>query len=71
MTDNPSIDPIEAFLWLLGGLGPDETDRSARRIHTAIGSDDIHVIDRACREAIKGYQRRLMGTDQPTQGNEA
>ena len=66
MTDDPSIDPIEAFIWLLGGLGPDETERSARiakRIHVALGSDDIHVLDRACREALKNYQRKVMGTE--------
>jgi hypothetical protein len=70
MTDDPSIDPIEAFLWLYSGLSSDDTDtRKAaeitKRIHTALSTDEIILLDRACKEALKTYQRKLMGTPEP------
>lgn len=67
MTDDPSIDPIEAFIWLFSGLTSDDSDTRkaaeiAHRIHLSLSTDEILVLDRACREALKNYQRRLMGT---------
>lgn len=68
MSKDPSIDPIEAFIWLYGGLSSSETDvRKAaamcHKIHTALSSDEALLLDKACQEALKAYQRRMMGTD--------
>lgn len=68
MTTDPLIDPIEAFIWLFGGLSSDDADlrkaaEMAKRIQLAVSTDESEILSRACREAIKGYQRKLLGTD--------
>jgi len=66
---DPSIDPIEAFLWIYSkDLRKDDPDgfiaaEIARKIHLALSTQEVIYLDQACRQAIMDDQRRLMGTD--------
>lgn len=65
-SSDPSIDPIEAFIWLFSQIDDPDGHRSAeiaKRIHLALSTDEVLILDRACREALKNYQRKVMGTD--------
>jgi len=68
MPDDPVFDPIEAFIWLFSGLSEEEADvRKAtditKRIHSALSTEEAIILDRACREALGNYQRKLRGPD--------
>jgi thiamine pyrophosphate-dependent acetolactate synthase large subunit-like protein len=69
-TKEPVIDPIEAFVWLFSGLGGEGADVRkaadiATRVRLALSTDEVLVLDRACREAIKNYQRKGADVNRP------
>lgn len=68
---DPSIDPIEAFIWTfsksLREIDPEgiKSAEITKRIHLALSTQDIIYLDQACRQAIMDDQRRLLGTPVP------
>jgi hypothetical protein len=69
MTDSsdPAIDPLDAFLWQFSKTLQDrdpegrKSGEIAKRIHLALSTDEMIMVEEACREALKNYQRKLTG----------
>jgi hypothetical protein len=68
MTDNPAIDPLDAFLWQFSSLHKTDPEgrqsgEIAKRIHLALSTDEMIIVEEACREALTNCQPRLIGSD--------
>lgn len=59
MNDDPSIDPIEAFIWIfskdLREIDPEGVKAAeiTKRLHQALSTQKIIYLDQACRQAAK------------------
>ncbi len=61
---DPAIDPIDSFLWLFADMAKEDPEgiksrEITKRIHLALSTDEIKILDRACQEALKNYQKKL------------